>query len=75
MTSIIRKAIPATVALLLLAGSPAFAARHDTHQETLRGELMVPNTRPQPSLSSSRSDNSSPYIGDWVEGYPRSAAR
>jgi len=75
MTSMIRKAIPATAALLLLAGSPAFAARFDTHQETLREELTVPNTRHQLPLSSSRSDNSNPYIGDWVEGYPRSAAR
>jgi hypothetical protein len=30
MTSIIKKAIPVTVGLLLLAGSPAFAAGHDT---------------------------------------------
>jgi hypothetical protein len=74
MTSMIKKAIPATVGLLLLAGSPAFAARYDAHQEKLQERLIVSNTRHQSPLSSSRNDNSSPYIGLWVEGYPRSAA-
>lgn len=75
MTSITKKAILATVGLLLLAGSPAFAARHDAHRETLQEGLVLPHAKGQLPLSWSRSDNSSPYIGDWVEGYPRSALR
>ena len=75
MTSIIKKAVLATAGLLLLAGSPAFAARHDAHRETLQEELMVPTIGHQLPLSSSRSDNSSPYIGLWVEGYPRSSSK
>jgi hypothetical protein len=35
MTSIIKKAIPVTVGLLLLAGSPAFAAGHHTRHHVL----------------------------------------
>ena len=57
MTSIVKGAIPDTLGLLLLAGSPAFAARHVAHQETLQEKLMEPNIRHQPPLSSSRSDN------------------
>jgi hypothetical protein len=75
MTSIIKKAIPVTVGLLLLAGSPAFAARYDAHQEKLQEALPVQNTKNLLLLSSSHRANSSPYINDWVEGYPRSADR
>ena len=77
MTSMIKKAIPAaTVGLLLLAGSPAFAARYDTHHERRQEELIVPNRAKHqlPFFSWSGSDNSSPYIDHWQEGYPRSTA-
>jgi hypothetical protein len=40
MTSMIKRVIPVTVGLLLLAGSPAFAARHDAHHDTRQEELM-----------------------------------
>jgi hypothetical protein len=75
MTSIVKKAVLAAAGLFLLAGSPAFAARHDAHRETLPEELMVPTVGHQLRLASSRSDNSSPYIGLWVEGYPRSSLK
>jgi hypothetical protein len=73
MMSIIKKAIPVTVGFLMLAGSPAFAARHNTHRETLHKKLLVPNIEHQLPLLLSRNDDSSPYIGLWVQGYPRSA--
>jgi hypothetical protein len=63
MKSMIRKVIPVAAGLLLFAVSPAFAARHDLNGEARRDYL-----------SASRSDNASPYIGQWVEGYPRSTA-
>ena len=57
MTSIIKRAIPDTLGLLLLAGSPAFAATHVARQETLQEKLMVPNIKHRPPLTSSRDDN------------------
>lgn len=72
MTSIIKKAIlAATVGLLLLAGSPAFAARYDAHHERHQEKLMVAKAKHQLPLSWAGSDNSSPYINHWQEGYPR----
>ena len=58
-----------------LAGSPALAARYDNHQETFQKERMVPTIGYQLPLSSSHIDNSGPYIGSWVEGYPRSSSK
>jgi hypothetical protein len=75
MTSIIKKAVLTTAGLLVMASSPAFAARHHAHRETLQEEQFVPTTGHQLALSSSRSDDSSPYIGHWVEGYPRSSLK
>jgi hypothetical protein len=75
MTSTIKKAVLTTTAsLLLLAGSPAFAARRDAHRETFQNKQFVPTVGYQLRLSSSGGDNSSPYIGSWVEGYPRSSS-
>jgi hypothetical protein len=59
MTSTFRKAIPVIAGLLLLADSPAFAARHNDHQKTHKEVATIGH---QLFLSSSRSDNSSPYI-------------
>lgn len=70
MMSRIWKAIPAVAGLLLLAGSPALAASHDAHQDTLQEKRMAPTIGHQ-----YRSDNSSPYIGLWVQGYPRSSSK
>lgn len=55
---------------LSLAESPAFAARHDLNGETrAHGLVAAPYAlHPPPS---SRSDNFSPYIGQWLEGYSR----
>jgi len=77
MTSIIRKTIPIAAALTLLAGSPAFAAKHDLNGETLRAELQpsAPTFSHQSLPPSFRSDNASPYFGSWLEGYPRSTTR
>jgi hypothetical protein len=77
MTSIIAKTAPIVVALTLLAGSPAFAAKHDLNGETARAELQPAATtfRHQSAVSSFRNDNASPYFGLWLEGYPRSSAR
>ena len=69
MKSIIKNAIPLAASLLLLVGSPAFAAGHHLDRETRIAPIYA---RELPS-SSSRSVDSSPYIGQWVEGYPRSA--
>ena len=66
MTSIIRTTIGAAVGLLLLAGSPAIAARYDDAHHETRQEVM--------HQLSSRSDNSNPYFGLWLQGYPRSAS-
>ena len=74
MTSIIKKAVLATASLLLLAGCPAFAARHDAHQETFQNKQFAPTVAYQLPLSSYGYDNSSPYIGSWVEGYPQSSS-
>jgi hypothetical protein len=74
MTSTIQKAVLTAAGLLLLAGSPAFAARHDAHRETLQKKQFVPTVGYQLPLSSSGNGNSSPYIGSWVEGYPRSSS-
>ena len=69
MKPIIKNAIPLTASLLLLVGSPAFAAGHHLDRETRIAPIYARQIPP----SSSRDDNSSPYIGQWVEGYPRSA--
>ena len=74
MTSMFKKAVLTAAGLLLLAGSPAFAAGHDAHQETFLKKQFVPTVGYQLRLSSSGDDNSSPYIGSWVEGYPRSSS-
>jgi hypothetical protein len=73
MKSIIKNAIPLAASLLLLVGSPAFAARHHLDRETRTDDLIAPIYARKLPPSSSRDDNSSPYIGQWVEGYPRSA--
>jgi hypothetical protein len=73
MTSIIKKAIPLAASLLVLAGSPAFAATHhlaETHSDDL---ITSTDVRQLPPLQSP-SDDSSPYIGQWVEGRPGSDA-
>jgi hypothetical protein len=73
MTSILKKAIPLAAGLLLLAGSPAFAARHQVVQEARTNELIAPTYARRTPASWSGSGNSSPYIGQWLEGYPRSS--
>ena len=74
MTSVIEKAIPVTMGLLLLAGSPAFAATHthDVKRKTHHKEVMIPSFKNQLPLNVSRGDNCGPYICQWLEGYPRS---
>jgi hypothetical protein len=42
MTSTVKKAIPLAVGLVLLAGSPAFAARHHLNKETRIHDLIAP---------------------------------
>ena len=74
MMSITSKAIFAAAGLLL-AGSPAFAAGHNFNRDVRRDDLSAPAFRQQLPVASSRGDNSSPYIGLWVEGYPRSSLR
>ncbi len=71
MTWIIKKTIPLVASLLLLAGSPAFAARSHPNRETRAHDLVAATYPPHLPPSPSRSDNSSPYIGQWFEGYPR----
>ena len=71
MTFIIKKTIPLVASLLLLAGSPAFAARDHLISVTRSHDLVAATYAPHLPPSSSRSDNSSPYIGQWIEGYPR----
>ena len=71
MTLIIKKAIPLAAGLLLLVGSPAFAARYHLNRETRSHDLVAATYATHLPPSSSRSDNSSPYIAQWVEGYPR----
>jgi hypothetical protein len=61
MTSMIKKVIPATVGLLLLAGSPAFAAEHHAHHDTLHHVFI-----------SSRVASSFDAVPGWVEP-PRSS--
>jgi hypothetical protein len=75
MTTIFRKTIIAA-ALTLLAGSPAFAAKHDLNGETLRAELQPPAPAfSHQSLPPSFRNNASPYFGSWLEGYPRSSTQ
>jgi hypothetical protein len=71
MTLIIKKAIPLAASLLLLAGSPAFAAGHHLSGETRTHNLVAPTYARHLPPSRSSSDNSSSYVGLWVEGYPR----
>jgi hypothetical protein len=61
---------PNAASFLLLAGSPAFAARGHLNREMRTHGLVAATYAPHLPPSSSRSDNSSPYIGQWVEGYP-----
>jgi hypothetical protein len=63
MTSMIKKVIPATVGLLLLAGSPAFAAGHHAHHDTLHHVFI-----------SSKVASSFDAVPGWVEP-PRSSIR
>ena len=72
MTLIIKKAIPLVASLLLLAGSPAFAATYHLNREMRTHALVAATYAPHLPPSSSQSDNSSPYIGQWEQGYPRS---
>ena len=67
MTLIIKKAIRLAASLLLLAGPPAFAAKYDHNRETRSHDLVAPTYAPHLPASSSRSDNSCPYIGQWLE--------
>jgi hypothetical protein len=73
MTSILKKAIPLAAGLVLLAGSPVFAARHHLNKETRINDLVAPIYARTLPPSWAGSDNSSPYIDQWLEGYPRSA--
>ena len=62
MTSIIKKAIPLAASLLLLAGSPAFAARyHHLNRETRTHGLVAATYVPHLTPSSIHTDNSSHY--------------
>jgi hypothetical protein len=63
MTSMIKKVFPVTVGLLLLAGSPAFAAGHDAHHYTLNHVFI-----------SSRVASSFDAVPGWVEP-PRPSIR
>jgi hypothetical protein len=74
MTSTISKTILVAAGFSLLAGSPAFAARHDVKLETHQSRLLASPFKYQMPPLSSRSDNPSPYIGT-IEGYPRSSLR
>jgi hypothetical protein len=73
MTSILKKAVPLAAGLVLLAGSPAFAARHHLNKETRIHDLIAPTyARPLPPPWAG-DDNPNPYVGQWLEGYPESA--
>ncbi|HEY0799779.1 MAG TPA: hypothetical protein VGD54_02980 [Steroidobacteraceae bacterium] len=73
MTSILKKAIPLAAGLVLLAGSPAFAARHHLNKETRINDPVAPTYARTLPPSWAGSDNSNLYIDQWLEGYPRSA--
>jgi hypothetical protein len=75
MTWTISKAILVAAGLSLLAGSPAFAARHDVNVEARQNRLLASTFRYEQPPLSARSGNFSAYIGSWTEGYPRSALR
>jgi hypothetical protein len=68
---IIKKAIPLAASIVLLAGSPAFAASHHLNREPRATDLVAPTYARQLPPSWFRGDNSSPYIGQWKQGYPR----
>jgi len=72
MTSTIKKGLPLAASFLLLAGSPAFAAKQNLHREVRMSTSTY--TRELPP-SSPRSNNSDPYNTLWLEGYPRSSGR
>jgi hypothetical protein len=67
MTLIIKKAIPLAASLLLLAGSPAFAASYHLNRETRTHDMVAATYASHLPPPSSRSDNSCPYIGQWLE--------
>jgi hypothetical protein len=71
MTLIIKKAIPLAASLVLLAGSPAFAASHHHNREARGADLIAATYARQLPPSRFRGDNSGPYIGQWKQGYPR----
>ena len=89
MLSIFKKGLPLAATLLLLAGSPAFAANQNLHKNgrviglststyALRNGRVIDlststYTRGLPP-SSLRSDDSDPYGTLWLQGYPRSSA-
>jgi len=61
MTSIIKKAIPLAASLLLLAGSPAFAARYQPNGTTRTHDLVAAAYALRLPASSTRTDNSRHY--------------
>jgi hypothetical protein len=67
MTLIIKKAICLAASLLLLAGSPAFAASYHPNRETRTHDPVAATYAVHLPPSSSRSNDSSPYIGQWLE--------
>jgi hypothetical protein len=72
--TLIPPTILAAAGLSVLACSPVFAAKYGTHPTGRHGKPIVATAGGQLRVPSQRVDNPDPYIGLWVQGYPRSGS-